>query len=439
MNFDLLVKNAIILSKANDYTPFIGTIGIIDSKIALVVQGDVSARSKEIIDGSGKILVPGLFNLHCHGDMTFARGFGDNLTLAQQNDKFRDTNWFYTLITDEDRFYSRQLTYCEALLSGTTFIVENMYWSLGFKAIEAIKAIGIKGALADDIRENFSKPQKLITNEHIDKFKKDCIDNGVIPMIGSISEEDFDIEYMKSIKSKIDYHDGYFTTHLAENDWRMDIVKNKFNQTPIEFLYENALLSDKYLGSHVVYANDKDIDILKKTKANVVNTPSCEMKIADGVAPVSKMVRAGVNVCLGTDGAMWNNTNNIIGEMKSTSLLQSITYGVQALSKKEVFDMATINGARALGLEKDLGSIEEGKRADFILVDYTGAHMTPTILGANENVLSNIIFNANIGDIRDVFIDGKAKVRNGALININFEYIKNKVLEAANKINDYYK
>ena len=139
MRFDVAVSGALILSAANGYAPFYGSVGVKDSRIAWVTEKTIAPSECDTwVDGTDRILMPGLVNAHCHGDMTLARGLGDDLTLLEQNQRFADTSWFYTLITDDDRYAARQLTYCEALLAGTTFQMENMYWGLGARSSDAM-------------------------------------------------------------------------------------------------------------------------------------------------------------------------------------------------------------------------------------------------------------------------------------------------------------
>ena len=435
MNFDILISNAIILSSHNNYEPFIGSVGVNGENITLVSSEQLkNANAIKHIDATDKILMSGLVNGHCHGDMTLGRGLGDDLTLFEQIEKFNDSNWLYNIITDEDRYYSRQLTYCEALLSGTTFISENMYWGLGLDSIKAMKEIGIRGALVEDIRVDFANPLKFMSDEYIELYKNECIKNNIIPIIGIVAEEDYEVDYVNSIKAKLLEYDCYYTSHLAENDWRMEIVAKKFNTTPIDFLSKRNILDSKFIGSHVVYASDSDIELLAHSNSKVVNTPLCEMKIVDGVAPIPKMVKKGVTVWLGTDGSMWNNSNDIFREMKCMSLLHSLTSGIRALSKKEILDMATINGARVFGLENEYGSIEEGKKADFILVDCSKPHMQPLRFGKHENIASSIVFNATGQDVSDVFINGKHVVQNKKILNVDVDFIIKKVREASDKL-----
>ncbi len=435
MKYDFAVVGAIILSAHNGYEPFIGNVCVSGESIARVTTEEISpADCKIIIDGKGKILMPGLTNGHCHGDMTLARGLGDDLTLGEQNEAFADSGWFYKYIDDEDRFYSRQLTYCEALLSGTTFIMENMYWSLGTDSVKAMSQVGIRGALAEDIRVDFAKPDEFVPMEEMARFIDACQEAGLMPIIGSISEEDYDLDRLRRIQAAAGELGVAQTCHLAETTWRIDMVQEKFSVPPVYLLHKNFLLSETLIGSHVVHLTDEEIGFLSETGTKVCNTPLCEMKICDGIAPIPEMVEKGVVVCLGTDGAMWNNSNDIFREMKGMSLLHSINSGIRSLKKKDILDMATINGAKAFGLSDSYGTIETGKKADFILLDATAPHMQPLVMGESENVTSAVVFNATGRDVTDVFINGRHVVDNRKITTVDLDEIISKVQQTAEKL-----
>lgn len=435
MKYETGISGAVIVSSHNGYRPFVGSVGIIDGRIAEVSEGKLKKEDCRVwIDAEEKILMPGLVNGHCHGDMTLARGLGDDMTLLEQNQQFADTGWFYTLIDDEDRFYSRQLTYCEALLSGTTFIMENMYWGLGADSVRAMKEVGIRGALAEDIRVDFKNPDELISREDLTDFIENCQEKELIPVLGGISEEDYDEDRLKRVHGTAGERNMLLTCHLAENRWRQEIIRQKYNTSAIDYLYRNQLLCSKLIGSHVVYASEEEIKQLALTETKVVNTPLCEMKIDDGIAPIPDMVRAGVTVCLGTDGSMWNNSNDIFREMKGMSLLHTIHSGIRSLKKTDILDMATINGAKCFGLENEYGTIEAGKKADFILIETKAPHMQPLLMGERETVTSALVYNATGRDVTDVFVDGRHVVKNGKLQTVDVDKIMKKVQSALEKI-----
>lgn len=435
MSFDTIIINGIVLTSENRYKPYFGSVGIKDGKIEYVGKKTLaSADATETIDATGKIVMPGLINGHCHGDMTLARGLGDDLTLGEQNEVYGPHKWFFDMITDDDRYYSRQLTYIEAIRSGTTFIMENMYWSLGLRSVDAMVQTGIKGALADDIRKDFSQPEIFVPDEFFRSFKEKCASKSIVPVIGTISEEDFEDGLLKKIYAKAQELNILTTQHLSETTWRVDMIKEKFGSTPITYLDSLGVLSSSIIGSHSVYASKEEADIMAKNNVKVVNTPLCEMKIADGIAPIPQYLEAGVCVGLGTDGAMWNNSNDIFREMKGMALLHTINSGIRTLSTYDVLDMATIKGAEVFGLEESTGSLCEGKCADIILVDATKPHMQPLRTGRFENVASSIVFSATGQDVTDVFINGNCVMRERQITKIDVSSVIERVNQASEKI-----
>jgi 5-methylthioadenosine/S-adenosylhomocysteine deaminase len=421
------------LSAHNGYEPFVGDVGIEGGRIARVSGGKLPGRYAREIDASGKILMPGLVNGHCHGDMTLMRGAGDGMTLLEQQREFDGHEWFRGYLSDEDRMHSRMLTYCEALLSGTTFILENMYWGLGDGSQRAMAQIGIRGALAEDIRTDFLDSDNLLSDDQLECFRRRCDEFGIIPVIASVAEEDFEPARLRSIAEKTRRSGMLKTCHLAETEWRLDTVREKFGTTPVRMLADHGLL-ENMICSHAVHVDDDEIPLLAAAGARVVNTPSCEMKIADGIAPIPKFRAAGVPVGLGTDGALWNNSNDLFGEMKCMVLLHTINSGIRTFGPKDALDMATIDGARAFGMERDIGTIEEGKLADMILIDATPPHMTPLRTGALENVASCVVFCATGADVTDVFVGGRHVVQSRAVTTADVPALCRRVNEISRTV-----
>lgn len=433
--FDTVIAGGIIISAHNRYKPLSGSVGITNGRIEYAGPRMLSADDgKEYVDALGKIVMPGLVNGHCHGDMGFAKGGADNTTLKEQMEGFAPHNWFLDDITDEDRFYARQHTYAEALLSGTTMLLENMYWSLGSLSQRAFSEIGLRGALAEDIRYDFYKSDGFLTREMLDVFQKKCDAHGQIPVLGTLPEEEFNEERLCMVRKLIQESGCCFTSHLAETTWRYEAAQKSMGDSPVKVLDRYGLLNERYIGSHAVYLDDEDIRLMAARGAKVVNTPICEMKIADGLAPVPSMVQAGVVVALGTDGAMWSNSNDLFREMKCMALVHSLHSGVRTFTPQDVLDMATINGAKLFSMEHELGTIEPGKLADLILVDATRPHMTPLRVGDAENVSSNIVYCATGSDVSDVFVGGRHVVRDHQLITADLAKIQRNTLETSEKV-----
>lgn len=418
--FDLIVANAIIVSAANNYEPFAGSVAVKDGLLEYVGERRFSpAEARTYLDAEYDILMPGLFNGHCHAELSVLRGIGDALTLWEQKEVFSAVGWFRGYYTDAERYTARQLTYCEALRAGVTFLNDNMYWSLGADAVRAMAETGIRGALSEDVRPDFSTPDTMIGQEALRRFSADCTAAGIIPILAGPAEEDYSRERLSKIQATLRRQQMRYTCHLAETDWRISIAEKNFGKSPVQILSDYGLLNENLIASHVVHVSQKDIECLADSGASVVNTPLCEMKIADGIAPIALMVRAGIPVSLGTDGALWNNSNDIFREMKCMQLLQTVSHGIRSLTVRDVLDMATVNGARAFGVEDRLGSFVSGMEADMVLVSKKGLHMRPLRLGRYENVTSSLVFSATGQDVRHVFVRGEAVVWDGRVLRMD--------------------
>lgn len=438
--FDLVISSGILISGHNQYCPLIGSIGITDGVIEYVGETRLTpADGRKYIDAGDKIVMPGLVNGHCHGDMAFAKGLGDGYMLGEQMQVFRENNWFYHDISDIDRYYARMLTYAEALLSGTTLLMENMFWSLGELSFQAFEETGLRGALAEDIRDDFYRSDGFQTPERLDDFCTKCRAKELIPALGILPEEEFTKERLIKTRNLAAQGACHYTSHLAETTWRHEASVRQMGGSPVKTLEQYGLLSESYIGSHGVYLDDEDIKALAKANAKIVNTPLCEMKIADGVAPIPELIKMGVTVALGTDGAMWNNSNDIFREMKGMALLHSLNSGVRSIGTKDILDMATINGAKLFGLERRLGTLEAGKQADIITIDASQPHMWPLRVGKKENVSSNLVYCATGADVRDVFIGGRQVVENHMLTGLDLTAIKKHISQLSVRVTETLK
>ena len=431
--FDHLVKGGWLITEENGYRGRRAWIGIEDGRFAAVSEREIPDEyAREVLDAEGCVVMPGLVNGHCHGDMACAMGSGDGLTLDEQNKYFIRFNFLHDFLSDDDRVTARRKSYLDALYGGGTFICENMYWGMGLKSVKALAESGIRGALAEDIRISFLEPEVFIPDEWIEEFISESRKNDLVPILGTVSEEDFDTDLLKRVYAKRDEFGVRNTQHFAETTWREDMVMEKHGLRPVEYLYRNGFLSEKVIGSHCVHVNGREAEMMAKCGVSVINTPLCEMKISDGIAPLTRYVQEGVNVGLGTDGAQWNNSSDMFREMKGAALLQSVVNGPRALSPADVLRMATIGGARAFGVGDRIGSVSERKEADLTIVDMNRPHLQPLREQYRENIASTIVYNATASDVRDVFVKGKLQLRNGIAVHIDTE----KILHEAKVLSD---
>ncbi len=432
--FTVGIDRAIVMSAHTGFKPWVGSVGVADGRIEYVGERRLTAADcEELVSGEGRVLMPGLVNGHCHGDMTVARGLGEQMTLRQQQVAFADHGWFSEWLTSEDLYYSRQLTYIEALLGGTTFILENSFWNHP-DAVAAMTGTGIRGAIAMDVRPDFSQPDVLVTDDDIAGFAAGCEAAGLLPVIGSISEEDFTAERLALVGRILAEHGHLVTSHLAETKWRDEMSREVTGLSPVRAMAEYGYFDHRHVGSHMVQLDADDIAIVAERGVKVVCTPGCEMKIADGIAPIGEMLQAGIPVSLGTDGALWSNSNDLFRELRATQMSQNYRYGPQAVSNADILRMATVNGATTFGQADDFGTIEQGKSADFILVDVTSPRVRPLNISGRENVSAALTGLVTAADVTDVFVRGERVVASRRLETVDTASVLEHVQAAHERI-----
>ena len=230
---------------------------------------------------------------------------------------------------------------------------------------------------------------------------------------------------MRIVSDEAKKNDMRIHVHLSESVSEIEQIKEKYGCTPIEMADRNGLFDVPAIAAHCVQVTDSDIEILKEKGVSVVTNPASNMKLGNGFAPIAKMLEKGVNVCLGTDGAASNNSLNMFHEL---SLLTLIHKGVgktpQCVSAREGFRIATINGAKALGLEKEIGSIETGKKADLAILNLNVPSLTP-----RNNLIAGLSYSANGSEVETVIIDGKITMDNRQILTMDEELVYKKVNE----------
>ena len=252
---------------------------------------------------------------------------------------------------------------------------------------------------------------------------KDC--DRLTFMLGPHAPYTCDDGFMRVVSEEAKREHMGIHVHLSESVSEIEQIREKYGCSPIEMAEKNGLFDVPAIAAHCVQIDEKDMDILKNKNVSVVTNPASNMKLGNGFAPVAKMLEKGINVCLGTDGAASNNCLNMFHEL---SLLTLIHKGVnktpQCISAAEGFRIATINGAKALGLEKEIGSIEVGKKADLAILDLNTPSLTP-----RNNLLAALSYSANGSEVDTVIIDGKITMENKKLLTIDESLVYQKINE----------
>lgn len=385
------------------------------------------------------MILPGLVNTHVHLAQGLLRGLvPDTIPLIKW---LKD--WVWPLqgnFQGRDGEVSAKLTMLEMIHTGTTtYLATSIHSRYDFDAIaKAVLDSGIRAALAKQTMDvpGYAEEQGIIhpgmmedRKKSIGLFKEmyrkwDGKEGRVWVWLSPRTPGACSDSLYKELSELKDEFNAGLTMHLAEVKEDIRYFRSR-GTTPAKFVKRLGLVGPKTVYVHCVWFKDEDIEIFAKTGTSVSHNPSSNAKLGSGIAPVSKMVRKGVNVTIGTDGGPSNDDYDMIREMKMALLLQKVReLDPTSLELSTVLRMATINGAKALGLEKELGSLETGKKADFIVIDVRKPHLTPTM-----SQLSNLIYSGTGMDVRDVVIDGRFVKKDGKVLSLNEE----EVLERAEK------
>ncbi len=375
----------------------------------------------EVYDGRGKVLIPGLVNNHTHVAMTYLRGYGENLPL--QRWLTEKVYPFEKQWNDNNIYWAGMLGAAEMLASGTTScsdmyfrdnIAANVILDSGIKCNFCNSAVG-----PDGIRFKETNDYEVNMNA----LKKYGHSRGRFMEIASFHSEYACGESIIRDIAKLSKDNGYsIHAHMSETKLEHEECKQRHGGlTPTRFLEECGVFENNTNLAHCVWVSDDDIECLAKNNVTVTHCPASNMKLGSGFAPIRKMLDAGINVALGTDGASSNNILNMFEEMRLAAMIARGNNGdANAISPKEIFKMATINGAKFQG-RLDTGAIKLGNKADLVVLDFDKPHLTPCY-----DVLTNIVFAAQGSDVVLTMVDGEVLYRDGKFKTIDIEKVYDK-------------
>jgi len=372
----------------------------------------------EILAEEEGIAIPGLINAHTHAAMNLFRGVCDDLPLKEWLEK---KIWpLESKLESEDLLYGNLAAFLEMLSTGTTTFADFYYFK---ELIDALKIIPLRAiatvAFLDLVPDGeiywkrFSELQKYF--ELAKSVEGELVKVALGPhAIYTCSRQLLEKIVEVSEKYRLPVH-----MHVSETVDEIKFAKEKFGKTVIEYLDDVGMLNKRMIAAHCIHLNENDIRILGDRRVNCVHCPSSNLKLADGIMPVSRLLKANVNVCLGTDGAASANSLNVFNEIRNTVLLQrGVNLDPAFPNAREALLMATINGAKALGLEETVGSIEVGKKADIVLLDGRSPRLLP-----EHNLVSNIVYSCTPAEIVYTIVNGKVLYRRGKFSNIDADKI----------------
>jgi 5-methylthioadenosine/S-adenosylhomocysteine deaminase len=397
---------------------------------------DRDYQPKQRLDRPDALISPGLVNTHTHAPMVLLRGIADDLSLQDWLEKYIFPAEARNVKPDFVRWGTRLA--CLEMLSGGTTTFTDMYYFEDVIA-ETAKECGMRGVLGETII-GFPSPDSktpadalVLTDKFMTRFHDDPLITPAVAPHAIYTNSD---ETLRDCRALANRHSAPLLIHLSETKRENDEVLAKRGKTPTAALDALGVFHGRTVAAHAVWVNDADLAILRDLHVGIGHCPSSNMKLASGVAPVVKMLALDLAVGLGPDGpAGSNNDLDMFEEMDLASKLQKVTIGdPEALPARQALEMATIRGARALGMEKEIGSLEPGKRADVIVVRLDRAHAVPLY-----DVYSQMVYALKASDVQDVMVDGRAVVRDGQALTIDAAQVLAKGAEYGRKVQDSLK
>jgi len=405
-----------------------GALAVKDGRITFVGK---NASAKGIvaevkINAKGKAALPGLINCHTHVPMTIFRGLAEDKPLDVW---LRKTIWPLEARLKPEDIYNGALLGCLEMIKGGTTCFADMYFHED-KVAEAVEKSGLRGTLGEGIIEagNRLQGEKMLAGsvsfaEHFRGYA----DGRVSVMLAPHAVYSCSLELLLKVGEEASRLGVGLHLHLGESEKMLREFEEKNRSSEVEFLEKIGLLNERVLAAHCINLSEKDMRTLSNRKVNVAYVPVANMKLGLGATKVKDLTTLGVNVSLGTDGPASNNSLDLFETMKTGALLQKHAYlDPTVLPAYEVLKMATSNGAKAVGLEKDVGSLEVGKKADVILVDLAKPHLTPL-----HDVYSAIVYSARASDVDTVIVDGEIVMQNRQVRSLDEQAVMEKARKTA--------
>lgn len=404
-----------------------------DSIVAVGPGSEIAAKysARQRIDARGRIVLPGLINTHGHAPMTLMRGLADDLALHEWLEKYIFPAEARN-VTEDYVEWGTKLAIAEMISGGTTTYVDMYYFEDAMARVT--KAAGMRAVLGETLLDfpapdNKTHEQALAyTEQFLKRWQGDPLIHAAVAPHAVYTNSEQSLRNGATLARK---YKAPILIHLSETKTENDASLAKHGMTPTAYLEKIGFLGPDVLAAHCVWVDAADIAILAKHEVGCSHNPSSNMKLGSGAAPVVDMLAAGVRVGLGTDGpAGSNNDLNLMEEMDLAAKLQKvIRRDPQALPATQAVEMATIGGARSLHMEKEIGSLEAGKKADLILIRTDAPHAVPMY-----NLYSHLVFALKASDVETVVIGGRVVMRNRRLLTLDEAEVLAKAQEYAAKV-----
>jgi len=418
---DILISGGLLLTMDGDFTVIENPIIAVEQdRITYVGKASPSNKTmftaKKEIDATGSIILPGLINTHTHVPMVCFRGIADDLPLMEWlNNHIFPLEMKY--VNKDMVYWGARLACAEMILSGTTTFCDGYFYPgrIARAAMESGLRVVLGLGFFDLDEDPKMAAEKNAANARRFLEKWCSISPLVTPALFPHAPYTCRPETMRAVKDVAEEYGALFITHLAETKDEVETIRGKYGLSPVRLLYAHRLLNERTVAVHCNWLDDEEIELLEITGTKVSHNAESGMKLASGLCPVPALLKRGITVGLGTDGCASNNDHDLIREMGTVALVHKLLTGdPTVLNAKTVLELATTKGARVLGMEKEIGSIEVGKQADLILVDTRHPRLKPLY-----NPYSQIVYAASGDNVTTTICHGRLLMENRRLLTLD--------------------
>ena len=424
---DLVVRGGVVVPSA-DAVPFVGDVVVEGDRIAAVQPGSEAITATEEIDASGCLVIPGLVQAHVHLCQTLLRGLADDMDVIEW---LRLRVWPLEQAHDHRSLRaSAMLAVAELLTGGTTAaltIESNLHTGAAFEAAEQL---GIRATIGKALMDRYEPGTEMEVPDsdvawadQMDLFETwhGAAGGRLRVALSPRGPRNATVDTWRRCVALADEADLRLHTHVNENRAQADLLGASPEGRDVEALASWGALSPRLVMAHAVWLSDRERELARRHRPHICHCPSTNLKLASGFAPVPGYLADGLNVALGADGAPANNRLDGFEEMRLAALIHKPAAGPRAIPARTAFDMATMGGARALALEREIGSLEAGKRADLAVVRRDRLHTTPA---GGADVFSELVYAHTSADVVTVVVDGRVVVADGRLVTADESAIR---------------
>lgn len=422
---NLLIKNATVVLP--DGQTKVADIAVEGTKIVAIGTAPETFAPERTIDAKDMLAIPGLVNAHTHASMTLLRSYADDMELMTW---LNDHIWpVEAKMVSDDIYWGAALAAVEMLKSGTTTFAD-MYGPFMERVADVVAESGMRGVLsrgiigvAPDGEKKLEENVKLYNDYH------GAADGRITVMFGPHAPYTCPPDFLKKVAAAAQRLGADVHIHMNETKAEIEQIAKQYGKRPFEYVEDTGLFESPTLAAHCVHLSDEEIAIIKRHHIRVAHNPGSNMKLASGTAPVPRLLKEGVTVGLGTDGASSNNNLDMLQEVQLAALLHKVNeYDPLAVPAFEALKMGTEYGAKAVGLD-GLGRLEVGAKADIVLVSMKGAAWCPRF-----NEVSLLVYSGSAGDVDTVICDGKILMEHRELTTLDEEKIKQEAQKCAERL-----